>query len=70
MKASMQQFWAKLGAKERKLLAGTGMAVLIVGALLVLGQLTKPAPDPLTSQYSEAMKQAGKDIKAATQPVK
>ncbi len=70
MKASMQQFWNKLGAKERKLLVGMGMVVLIVGALLVVGQLTKPAPDPLTGQYSEAMKQAAKDIKTATQPAK
>lgn len=60
MKASMQQFWSKLGAKERKLLVGTGMAVLIVTVVLVVGQLTKPAPDPLFTQFSEIMKQAGK----------
>lgn len=64
------QFWGKLGDKERKMVRVLGVAVVVFGGLLLVGQLTKPKTDPLTGQYFDAMRQAGKQLSADTQKPK
>lgn len=69
-KAAWTDFWSKLGEKERKVVRGVAGAVILIGAAVIVGQLTKAKPDPLTSQYSAATKQAAQEISQATKAAK
>ena len=66
-KGMWDEFWGKLGDKERKVAKAIGLTVVGLVFLVSLGQLTKSEPNPVLKQITEGLSQPMKPSNSDTQ---
>jgi hypothetical protein len=55
-KGMWNEFWGKLGDKEKNVVKAVGFTAVGVALLVGVGQLTKPKPNPVLEQITEGLR--------------